>query len=110
MPPSRDTVEEVERWFREEFSKFWPPSLGSLTLRRSPCIREHCYACETGEEHSSYVLLAKQNGRRVSVYIPTRLVPQIRKAVENGRAVQDLMYEFGQRYARALKREDKKKR
>jgi hypothetical protein len=39
------------------------------------------------------------------VYVPDRLVADVKKAVENGRALQDLLYEAGQRYARALKRE-----
>jgi hypothetical protein len=101
---SSESVEDVERWFREQVSKLWPAGLGSLTLRRSPCIREGCQACRTGEQHPSYVLYGRRNGRRLALYIPDRLVPEVRKAVENGRAIQDLLYEAGQRYARALKR------
>jgi hypothetical protein len=100
-----ESVEDVERWFRERVAKLWPAGLGSLTLRRSPCIRERCQACQTGEQHSSYVLYGRRNGRRLALYIPDRLVPEVRKAVENGRALQDLLYEAGQRYARALKGE-----
>jgi hypothetical protein len=100
-----ESVADVEKWFREQVSKLWPAGLGSLTLRRSPCIREHCHACLTGEQHPSYVLYGRRNGRRLAVYVPDRLVPEVRKAVENGRALQGLLYEAGQRYARALKRD-----
>jgi hypothetical protein len=102
-PP--ESVQDVERWFREQVAKLWPAGLGSLTLRRSPCIREHCPACQTGEQHPSYVLYGRRDGRRLALYVPDRLVPEVKKAVENGRALQDLLYEAGQRYARALKRE-----
>jgi hypothetical protein len=102
-PP--ESVEDVGRWFREEVSKLWPAGLGSLTLRRSPCIRERCHACQTGEQHPSYVLYGRRNGRRLAMYVPDRLVPAVKKAVENGRALQELLYEAGQRYARALKGE-----
>jgi hypothetical protein len=102
---SSESIEDVERWFRERVCRLWPAGLGSLTLRRSPCIREGCHACQTGEQHPSYVLYGRRNGRRVTVYVPDRLVPEVRKAVENGRALQDLLYEAGHRYARALKRE-----
>jgi hypothetical protein len=95
----------VERWFREQIGKLWPAGLGSLTLRRSPCIRKQCQACQTGEQHPSYVLYGRRNGRRLAVYVPDRLVAEVSKAVDNGRALQDLLYEAGQRYARALKRE-----
>jgi len=104
-PQSSESIEDVERWFREQVAKLWPAGLGSLTLRRSPCIREHCQACQTGEQHPSYVLYGGRNGRRLAVYVPDRLVPEVRKAVENGRALQDVLYEAGQRYTRALKRE-----
>lgn len=102
-PP--ESVEDVERWFREQVAELWPAGLGSLTLRRSPCIREHCQACQTGEQHPSYVLYGRRNGRRLALYIPDRLVPEVKKAIENGRVLQELLYEAGQRYARALKRE-----
>jgi hypothetical protein len=99
-----ESTADVERWFREEVSKLWPAGLGSLTLRRSPCIRERCHACQTGEQHPSYVLYGRRNGRRFAVYVADRLVPEVRKAVENGRALQELLYEAAQRYTRALKR------
>lgn len=100
-----ESVGDVEQWFRDQVSRLWPAGLGSLTLRRSPCIRERCHACQTGEQHPSYVLYGRRNGRRLAMYVPDRLVAEVRKAVENGRALQDLLYEAGQRYARALKRE-----
>lgn len=102
-PP--ESVEDVERWFREQTAKFWPAGLGSLTLRRSPCIRERCQACQTGEQHPSYVLYGRRNGRRLALYVPDRLVPEVKEVVENGRRLQELLYEAGQRYVRALKRE-----
>jgi hypothetical protein len=105
-----ESPSDVERWVREQVLGLLPAGLGSLTLRRTRCIRKKCYACETGEQHPNYVLYAKQDSRRLAVYVPDRLVPQVRKLIENGRALQELLYEAGQRYARALKREEKKKR
>jgi len=104
-PESSESIEDVERWFREKVAKLWPAGLGCLTLRRSPCIREGCQACQTGEQHPSYVLYGRRNGRRLALYVPDRLVPEVKRAVENGRALQELLYEAGQRYTRALKRE-----
>jgi hypothetical protein len=112
VPSRRDeSVADVERWFRAELPRFWPVGLGSLTLRRSPCInKKSCHACQAGEQHASYVLYGKRNGRRVVIYVPDRLVGEIRKAIDNGRELQKLLFEVGERYARALKREEKKKR
>lgn len=105
MEHPSESLADVERWFRGQVAKLWPAGLGSLTLRRSPCIRKNCQACQSGEQHPSYVLYGRRNGRRLALYIPDRLVPEVKEAVENGRALQELLYEAGQRYARALKRE-----
>jgi hypothetical protein len=104
MPPPPETPKDVERWFHSQLGKLWPAGLGSLSLRRSPCIRERCHACETGEQHPSYVLYGRQQQRRFAVYIPDPLVAQIEQMLANGRALQALLYEAGRRYAQALKR------
>ena len=80
-------------------------SLGSLSLRRSPCVRENCPACLSGEQHQSYVLYSRLNGRRFAVYVPEELVPELRRCVDNGRALQELLQEAAPRYVKALKRE-----
>lgn len=79
-------------------------ALGSLSLRKSPCIREHCAACASGQGHSSYALSGYRGHRRFSIYVPEALAPAIQKAVANGRRVQDLIKEAGVRYVRAQKR------
>jgi hypothetical protein len=110
MRAKADRVSDVERWFREQLAPLWPVALGSLSLRRSPCIRPHCHTCETGEQHVSYVLYGRHQGRRFAVYVPDRLAPEVRKALENGRRLQELLYETGQRYLLALKQSKTSKR
>ncbi len=105
MTRSSETPADVERWFREQWARLWPVALGSLSLRRSPCIRANCQACATGEQHASYVLYGRSRGRRFAVYIPDALAAEMREAVENGRALQELLVEAGRRYAEARKRE-----
>ena len=43
--------------------------------------------------------------RRTSLYVPDELVPEVQRAVEHGRQLQELMREASQRYLAALKRE-----
>jgi hypothetical protein len=95
----------VEAWFHQQEPKLWPLALGSLSLRRTRCIRKHCHACETGEQHPSYVLYGRHQGRRFALYIPDALVPEVRRALAHGRAFQQLLMETGLRYLRALKDE-----
>ena len=100
-----ETPEEIKRWFLNAIQRLWPIAMGSVSLRKSPCIRGKCSACASGIGHSSYALSGYRGNRRFSVYVPEELAPDIQKAVENGRQVQDLMKEAGLRYIHARKRE-----
>ena len=99
-----ETPADVVRWLQSEAADLWPAILGSLSFRRTRCGRENCRACLSGEQHPSHVLYGQHNGRRFAVYVPEDLVPQVRRAVENGRAVQQLLVQAGPRYVKALKR------
>ena len=103
--PKSETPEQVRRWFLNAIEKLWPIAGGSISLRKSPCIRENCSACASGVGHSSYSLSGYRENRRFSVYVPDQLAPDIQKAVETGRELQDLMKEAGLRYVRARKSE-----
>jgi hypothetical protein len=92
---------DVVRWLQSEASSLWPAILGSLGLRRGPCIRENCQACRSGEQHLSGTL----KGRRFTLYIPEDLVPEVRRCLDNGRALQELLFEAGPHYIKALKRQ-----
>jgi hypothetical protein len=100
-----ETPSDVARWLTGQTAGTWPALLGSLSLRRSPCIRENCPACLSGEQHPSWVLYGRVKGRRFSLYVPEELVPEVRRGLDNGRAVQELLYEAAPRYLKALKRE-----
>ena len=100
-----ESPSDIERWVEDRLADLEPAILGSLSLRRSPCIRENCRACLSGEKHPSYVLFGSAKGRRFSVYVPEDLVPQVQRCLENGRAVQELLYEAAPRYVKALKHE-----
>ena len=80
-----ETPEEVRRWFSTAIQKLWPVAGGSISLRKSPCIREQCSAYESGKGHSSYALPGYRGSRRFSVYVPDELAPEIQLAVDNGR-------------------------
>ena len=89
---------------QRETAGLWPAILGSLSFRRSRCRHDKCPACLSGEQHPSHVLYVRHNGRRFVVYVPEDLVPEVRRAVENGRALRDLLVQSGPRYVKALKR------
>ena len=98
----KDKPEEVKQWFEDTIRGLWPIAMGSLSLRKSPCIREHCRACESGEGHSSYALYGRKGKQRFSIYVPDELAPDLERAIRNGRHLQEVMMEAGRRYALAL--------
>ena len=99
-----ESLTDVREWFAGALRKLWPVAVGSLALRKGPCIRPNCPACASGKGHSSYALYGRRGKRRVSMYIPVRLVPEVRAAIQNGRQLQELINEAGMRYVGALKR------
>ncbi len=96
---------DVIRWMQSGAAGLWPAIAGSLSFRRSRCMRENCPACLSGEQHQSHVLYGRLKGRRFGVYIPEELVGELRRCVDNGRALQELLQEAAPRYVKALKRE-----
>jgi len=100
-----ESVSDVIGWLQNEAAVLRPAFLGSLSLRRSRCVRANCAACLSGEQHQSYVLYDRAEGRRIAVYVPEALVPQVQRGLDNGRALQDALHRAAPRYIKALKRE-----
>jgi len=98
---------EVRRWFQAAIRQVWPIAEGSLSLRKSRCIRKNCSACASGKGHASYVLSGRRGSQRLSIYVPDELAPEIQQAIENGRHLQELMNEAGVRLVHALKNQRK---
>jgi hypothetical protein len=46
-----------------------------------------------------------EHRRRFAVYVPEELVPEVRRCLDNGRALQELLFQAAPRYVKALKRE-----
>jgi hypothetical protein len=105
-----DQSVDLRCWFLDAIQKLWPVAAGSLSLRKSPCIRESCRACKSGKGHSSYALYGRHDGRRFSIYIPEELAPEVRAAIRNGRLLQELINNAGVRYVSALKKTSSKRR
>jgi hypothetical protein len=105
MQPKSESPSDVQHWFQQQAAGLGPALLGSLSLRRSPCVREHCRACLSGDQHPSYVLYGRGHGRRLALYVPEELVPEVRRCLDNGRALQELLYQAAPRYLQALKQE-----
>lgn len=102
---SRETPDDVKCWFQSAIQDLWPIAMGSLSLRKSPCIRKRCRRCESGQGHSGYALYGRKGDRRFSIYVPEELTEELEKAIRNGRNLQKIVAEAGRRYTLARKNE-----
>lgn len=81
--------------FRDKLLSCWPALKGSLAEVRKPCIRPNCAACARGDKHPNYLLTFTEKGRRRCLYVPKSLVPTLKRALKNGRRIEQLLYEMG---------------
>ncbi len=85
----------MQKRFREQFLALWPALKGSLAQVRKPCIRPDCRACARGDKHPNYLLAFTQKGRRRCLYVPKAMVAVLKRALENGRRIEQLLKEMG---------------
>jgi hypothetical protein len=100
-----ETPTHVRSWFIKAIRQMWPVAIGSISLRRGRCIRPKCPACASGKLHTNYALYGRRGSRRFSMYVPDKMVPEVRKAIRNGRQLHEVINEAGIRYLTALKKQ-----
>ena len=91
----KKSVSAVAQHFWDQLLPLWPALKGSLALVHKPCIRPDCPACARGDKHPNYLLAFTQKGRRRCLYVPQAMVPVLQRALENGRRLEQLLYEMG---------------
>jgi len=90
----KDKVLAMKKW-QKEIGDLWPAAKGSLAQVYKPCIRKTCPACARGDKHPAWLLGFSAQGRRKVMYVPLGLVPQIRRAIQNGRQIEKLLSRTG---------------
>lgn len=92
---TKKEVPTSQKRFLSQVAALWPAVKGSLAQVRKPCIRPNCPTCASGAKHPAFLLSFTQNGRRRCMYVPDALAPQMKKAIDNGRRLETLLYENG---------------
>ncbi len=95
MPIPKSSDAALRQNFIRQLEKLWPPIKGSLAEVRKPCIRPNCPACARGDKHPAYILSFTDKGRRRCMYVSTEMVPQLRQALRNGRALEEFLCQLG---------------
>ena len=55
----------------------------------------YCPACARGDKHPNYLLAFTEKGRRRCLYVPRSMIPVLKRALENGRRIERLLYQMG---------------
>lgn len=85
----------VRRIFLKKLLSLWPALKGSLAQVHKPCIRPDCRACARGDKHPNHLLAFTHKGQRRCLYVPRAMVSVLERALENGRHIEQLLYEMG---------------
>lgn len=72
-----------------------PMAKGSVVQVRKPCIRSNCRACASGRKHPAFIFSFRQAGRQRCMYVPEQLVALLRRAIANGRWMEQQMGRMG---------------
>ena len=85
----------VSKRFQQKLLTLWPALKGCLAQVRKPCIRPNCQACASGTKHPNYLLAFASKGQRRCMYVPLQMVPVLKRALENGRRIEQLLHQMG---------------
>lgn len=88
-------VSSTRQRFWNKLRTCWPALKGSLALVHKPCIRPNCPACASGKKHPNYLLAFSDQGQRRCLYVPVAMVPVLKRALKNGRQIEQLLYQMG---------------
>jgi hypothetical protein len=95
--------------FLKELARHWPVAKGSLAEVRKPCTRPNCRACRSEQKHPAFIFGFRENGRQRCLYVSRDLVPALRRAIENGRWLEQELSHMGRQLIEAYRRNRVKK-
>lgn len=85
----------------KQLAKLLPAAHGTVAEVRKPCTRKNCPRCASGERHPSFIYVySDEVGRRRCMHVPRELVPELRRRLENGKAVTRLLFAAGAEFVR----------
>ena len=95
MKPTQPGRKAPAEAFAKKAAALWPCAKGSLTWVRNKCKRSGCKRCASGEGHPALLYTFRKDGRQHAMSVRPELEGSMRKAIENGRALEALMVECG---------------
>ena len=69
----------------------YPVAKGSLREVRRNCLRPGCATCASGRMHTAWLMTFYLDGRQRSRHVPKTMVKELKRALENGRRLENAM-------------------
>jgi len=101
MKIKSDAFPQLRQNFLNQLPGLWPSLKGSLALVKKTCIRKYCLACACGDKHPAWIFSFTEGNRRRCMYVPKDLVPLLRRGLQNGRRLEQLLFALGPDLLRA---------
>lgn len=110
MPKNMKNKNTEKAHSAEEFLKMvgalYPVAHGTLSLVNKRCSSPYCKACREGRGHPSYIFTFRRDGRQHCLHIQPRHAEAVRKAIDNGRMLEEAILNEGPAFIEKLRRED----
>jgi len=75
--------------------ELYPVAHGTLSLVNKRCSSPYCRACKSGEGHPSWIFTFRRDGRQHCMHVQPRHVETVRRAIENGRRLEESILDEG---------------
>jgi hypothetical protein len=79
-----------DKWMRK-VAALYPVAKGSLREVRRNCSRPGCGTCSSGKRHPAWLMTYYLDGIQHSKHVPMEMVKELKKALSNGRKLEDSM-------------------
>ena len=81
----------------------YPVAHGTLSLVNKRCNSPYCKACKDGIGHPSYIFTYSLEGKKRCLHIQPRHADAVRKAIENGKALERAILDEGLAFIERLR-------
>ena len=92
----------AEKSFDEIVRSLMPVARGSLSRVRKSCNKPGCNVCKSGKGHPAWIFVFREDGKQRCRHVPASAAPLMKKAIENGRKLEQAICAEGLRYLDSL--------
>ena len=79
----------------KEIADLAPVAHGTLSFVRKPCNSKYCKLCKSGEKHPAWNFTFRKDGKFHCMHVQPRHVEIVRKAIENGKRLEEMILDEG---------------